>query len=187
MAAIGLTACDSKTGTAAVVNGEKISESSVSDYLTANARPVPVDQNGQTIAPRHFVLQVLVTVEVMRKLLDETGGQPSADQLSSAQDIAAGGASEADLRKQIVDLGLKADFVDQYLLGRELQVVYQSRGPEQDKTNELLSGLAVSVNPRYGSWNAKSGTVEDLGRAQLPDAVNLAGPLPGDASSAPAQ
>ena len=35
VAGIGLTACDSKAGTAAVVNGTKISESRLNDYLGA--------------------------------------------------------------------------------------------------------------------------------------------------------
>ena len=39
VAVLGLTGCDSKIGTAAVVGGHRVSDSDVSQYLTVKAKP----------------------------------------------------------------------------------------------------------------------------------------------------
>jgi hypothetical protein len=184
---VGLSGCDSKTGTAALINGDRISESTVNNYLTQNAKPIPVGQDGSTTAPRRFILQILVSTKALEALLERTGGQPTAEQLSTTVAQATQGLSPADLAKRITDVGLTSKFADVYLRVQELNLYFQTREPDTAKAEALLSTLKISVNPRYGSWDPKNLTITDLSKARLPDAVNLGTVLPGDASSAPAQ
>ncbi|MCW2540847.1 MAG: hypothetical protein JWN95_2572 [Frankiales bacterium] len=187
-AVIGLTGCDSKTGTAAVVNGSKISESSLTDYLGPNVKPIPDSQGGSTPA-RLFVLQVLVRNAVLPRVLDATGGPATPAQLSTARDQLLEGGSLGQLQSQLTGLGLQAKFAEQYLDQQEMIGIVQTRVASQEQLDAALkkAALSVSISPRYGSWDGAALTVKDLGKQDLPDAVSLSTTLPGDATPAPTQ
>lgn len=192
--ALVLTGCDSKVGTAAVVNGHKISESTVSGYLTPTAQPLQ-GQNGSSTAPRTFVLQYLIRTQIFERVLTtklKTKNQTLTDALlDGAKTAALSGASEDALTKQITSVGLSSSFEPQVLRYQEL---YTLIGTEFDVTttagqnaaNAALAGSndKVVVNPRYGAWDAKTITLADLSQAQLPSFLKFDTALPGDAPAA---
>jgi hypothetical protein len=187
---VGISGCDSKVGTAAVVNDQRISEKQLNDYLTPNAQAIPGSQGVAATPARLFVLKVLVRNDVFRKLLDVTGGQPTAAQMTAAKaQLFASGGTEQDLTKQIVQTGLQAKFTQDYLADQTLLTFFQQRISSQPQLDAALkkANLNVSINPRYGGWDATSLSVSDLSKKQLPDAVTLSNALPGDVQQPAAQ
>ncbi len=184
VAGIGLTACDSKAGTAAVVNGTKISESRLNDYLGANPTPIP-QSTGASISARLVVLRALVNNVVAPRLLQATGGPASAADLLKIKAQIVAQTSEQQLTAELDKLGLKAAFVKEYLLEQEMFGVLQGRLASQaDLANAAKKAdIKVSVSPRYGTWDATNLGVLDLSKNHLPSFLTLTDPLPGDATA----
>lgn len=165
VAVLGLTGCDSKIGTAAVVGGHRVSDSDVSQYLTVNAKPFSVQsQTGtpQTIVPRGYVLTALIREELFSKALAKTsGGAPSQSEVTAAEQQLTQGASQAQQDKQYTQYGFKASFASLDLRDSALEGLLAQRvGATTDagpifKAIENLH-LGVSVSARYGSWDESS-------------------------------
>lgn len=187
LACLGLTGCDSKAGSAAVVNGTKISESDLASYLTANAQPVTsTDGNGNstTTPPKIFVLQYLVRNQIFALLLANAGSPVTQAQLDAGRTAALSGTNDANLTNQITGLGLKPKFEDVVVRDRELLDLIQANG-KLTSNAQITAALAnvknaVSINPRYGSWNSMTVAVVNLSKKQLPSVLTLNTTLPGD-------
>ncbi len=181
LAALSLAGCDSKAGSAAVVNSKKISESDVNSYLTAKAQPIQAS-NGTSAAPKLFVLEYLVRNEVFALLLAGNGTPASDSQLDAQRTSALGGSTEADITGQITKLGLKSKFEPVVLRNRELLAIINKELTTDAKVTAALAKVKdkVSINPRYGSWNLQSVSLSDLGKKQLPSMLSYDGTLPGD-------
>ena len=99
LAVVGLAGCDSKIGTAAVTGGHKVTDSDVTRYLTAKAKPFSVQSStgaAQTIVPRSYVLTAIIREQLFTKTLAATkGGLPSESDLTSAQQQLTQGATQA--------------------------------------------------------------------------------------------
>ena len=155
LVASALSGCDTKVGTAGVVNGDRISEATVSGYVTPKAQSVQLN-NGQTIAPRSFVLQTLVNTRVAEKVLAAHGMTPSEQEIAAAQQLALGTTTEAELTQAITARGYAPSFVPVYLRSVAFsQLLSQVPGiTEQNGLQDALSkaNISVDVNPRYGTW-----------------------------------
>lgn len=177
-----LTGCDSKAGTAAVVNGQKISENDLSSYLTPGAPPIP-SGNGTTSTPaRTFVLRLLIQTKVFPLLL-VAGGTPASDGVLDASKASIlQGSTEQNLTDQITKSGLKAKFEPVYLRYLELSRYLQDKLTDPKKQQSALAAVkdAVSISPRYGSWDPIGLSLVDLGKKQLPSMLSFDGTLPGD-------
>jgi hypothetical protein len=178
---LAVAGCDSKAGSAAVVEGRKISETQLNGYLTPSAKPIPANQ-GNAVPARLFVLRTLIRNVAFTKLLEAAGVEPTAQQLAAAKANALQGGSEKDLTDQLAQLGLATKFGPEYLHTLELLTLIQSRFNSQAEFDAALkkANVAVSVNRRYGSWNGTALTVSDLGSAQLPPNVRPDTTLPAD-------
>jgi hypothetical protein len=178
---LSLAGCDSKAGSAAVVDGKKISESDVNSYLTAKAQPIQAS-DGTSAAPKLFVLEYLVRNEVFSLLLAGNGTPVSDSQLAAQRTTALGGSTEADLTGQITKLGLKAKFEPVVLRNRELLTIINSKLTTDAKVTAALARVKdkVTINPRYGSWDLQTVSLTDLGKKQLPSMLSYDGTLPGD-------
>ncbi|MDQ1732767.1 MAG: hypothetical protein QOK10_2926 [Pseudonocardiales bacterium] len=186
-AGIGLSACDSKVGTAAVVNGDKISERSLNGYVTPNAAPIQ-GSDGSSTPARQFVLAALVRNAVFQRLLSVTGPVPSAADLTAAKAKVLQGGSEAQLSHSITTSGLDASFTGEYLRQLEYLTILQTRVTTDAQLTEAQkkAAVAVSISPRYGSWDPSKLTVAALNKKQLSPLVTIDGSsLPGDASPSP--
>jgi len=165
VAALGLTGCDSKIGTAAVVGGHHLSDSDVQQYLTVNAKPFSVQsQSGapQTIVPRSYVLTALIREELFSKALAKTsGGMPSQSEVNSAEQQLTQGASTAQQEKQYTQYGFKGSFAALDLRDSALEGLLAQRVGATTDAGPILKAvedlhLSVSVSGRYGSWDASS-------------------------------
>jgi hypothetical protein len=185
VAAFGLSACDTKVGTAAVVNGSKISEVRLNDYLTPSAKPISAS-DGSSVPARQFVLSSLIRDKVFVRLLDVTGGQPKPADLTKAETTVLQGTTTQELNRNIVGTGLDASFTPSYLHQLELLSVLSGRITSDAQLNAAMAKakLDVSVSPRYGTWNPTALTLAQLSKKQVAGIVTLDGALPGDAVSA---
>jgi hypothetical protein len=187
VAGLGLTGCDSKAGTAAVVNGNRITETQLSDYLAPNAQPINVsDGAGGSfgVPARVFVLQYLIRDQVFPLLLSNAGSSVTADQLSAdrADAIATLAGDEATLQKQVAQAGLKPRFEAVMVRQQELTDLVGKKLTTQQQLTDAIAKIkdAVSVNPRFGSWDKASLRIVDLSKKQLPAMLSFDGSLPGD-------
>jgi hypothetical protein len=176
----GLAGCDSKAGSAATVNGHKISESKLTGYLTSQVKPIPLSSG--EVPARTFVLRTLIGNEVLPGFLAENGGQVTEEQVATAKSAVLAGRSEQAIVDQITGVGLSAKFAQVYLRSAELGSVLQSRFSSQAQFDAAVKKFhpAVSVNRRYGGWDASSLSVRDFGSRELPDFVKIDGGLPND-------
>lgn len=178
----GVTGCDSKAGTAAVVNGHRITEKQLSSYVPANAQPIPSSDGSTSTPAKNFVLQYLVRNEVFPLLLSG-GGAPITDaQLDAQRASVLQGQTEEALTAQITKAGLSSRFEPVLLRNGELLSVVRSRLTSDKQVNDALAKVKnkVSISPRYGSWNLQSLSVVNLGKKQLPSVLTLNQALPGD-------
>ncbi|HEY2043927.1 MAG TPA: hypothetical protein VGH11_14710 [Jatrophihabitans sp.] len=185
MAILSVTGCESKVGAAAVVNGHRIAETDVTKLVNSNA-----SNPGQA---RSYALNYLILDNVFSTALKRNGGLPSDNELASYHDLVLAtllpsqtGATttDKDLQNAVGTLGLKASFATLLVRGSELeQALAKKVGATaaaallQELTKEHIS---VSVSPRFGHWDATTMSLTDLGKAQLPEGVELGTVLPGD-------
>jgi len=184
IAGLGLTGCDSKAGTAAVVNGTRISETQLSDYLAPNAQPITAtngDGSSFSVPARVFVLQYLIRNQVFPLLLARTGSPVNEDELRADRAAAIGG-DEATLQKQIAAVGLRPRFEEVLLRDRELTDLVGKKLTTQQQITDAVAKIkdVVTINPRFGSWDNASLTIVDLSKKQLPSMLSFDGTLPGD-------
>jgi hypothetical protein len=174
LAVAGLAGCRTNVGTAAMVNGHRITESDVSDYLNP-AGPDPAiaaqaEQSGQSLPPpRTFVLQFLVEERVFEDMLDSLGAVPSDGELAGYHDTAAsllynaqiGGAKfDKAIHDGLPRIGVSSDLASVYIRAGELAIAIMKAknlsDPSQLSAVAKQVGADVSVSPRYGTWSAKT-------------------------------
>lgn len=180
-AALSLSGCDTKVGTAAVVNGHKISESTLNSYLTDSTQLIGDPTSGTP--PRNFVLNLLVFNELAPEILSHTTGGPVKDKdMQEATLPALQGGTEDDLRQLIAQVGLKQSFEPVYLDYLRYRTVLRTRISTAEELDAAIksSRIAVSINPRYGAWDPENRAVRQLASSQLPSNVKLGIALPGD-------
>lgn len=185
LGALTLTGCDSKIGTAAVVDHSKISESDVSRYLDPAAEDA---SRARDLSLQYQLREKLFTVALRRK-----NALPSDAELQKLHDQAlsnllgqqvSGAQADATLRASMKQNGLRPSFADELVRSFELELTY-ARVIKADQESQVAADLAkqkipVSVNPRYGSWDTSTFAFTGLGSKQLPSVVTLGGTLPGD-------
>jgi hypothetical protein len=187
----GLTACDSKVGQAAIVDGHRISESDLTKFVSP-AGPVPsvlaaAAKAGQSVYPKTEVVQILIQQELFERTLEKNGGVPSQGQLASLHDQAAatflgtqltGAALDSYLESAQGDYGYASAYAQALLRTVELEAALavkisaQSIADVAAAVNKL--GLQVQVNPRYGKWESKTLTLAGP-TSNIPDFLKLEG------------
>lgn len=160
LALSALAGCRTNIGTAAVVDGHRISESDVSHYITPGAQPVTENTGtGVTreVAPRSFVVAQLINERLGFAILAKI---PSVSSLTSAQldaklkqDIA--GRSVQSVAEGLGLHGYTTAFYRIVLRVQELSSVIGSAAQNGVDLQQLFRSLdfPVSVSPRYGAWD----------------------------------
>jgi hypothetical protein len=181
-AVLGLTGCGTKIGTAAVVGGHRITDSDVSQYLTAAAKPFSVQsQSGapESIIPRSYTLTILIQSRLFSAALAETkGGVPSEGELSGVEDQLTQGASEEQQQQQYVKYGFEPSFAAVDLRNTALEQLLAQRLGVTNDISPLLKAVhglhaGISVSPRYGVWDARSLSLDSAPTDGLPSFVTL--------------
>lgn len=193
LAVAGLSACESKVGLAAVVGGHRITDADVQQYLTRQAVAFQVQSQSGTpvdIVPRSFVLQTLIEDRLFAAaLLDTHGGTPSNADLASAYQQVTQGQTPAQLVQSFTKYGFTPAFASVVVHRSEFQAILATRvGATSDYTPLVAEvaklNIAVSVSPRYGSWDAQNLGVDAGSAAGVPDFVTLH-PSPAAGSGTP--
>jgi hypothetical protein len=160
LALAGLAGCRTNIGTAAVIDGHKVTESDVSHYLTPNAQPVSEqDQTGtsQQISPRSFVVSQLINERLGFAILQAV---PAVSNVTPAQidsqlqsDLA--GKTPREVAESLGLHGYTDDFYQIVLRVQEISGVLR----QQDSTavQKAISTIhfPVTVAPRFGRWDGK--------------------------------
>ena len=186
LAVTTLAGCRTNVGVAARVDGTRITESDVNQYLSSAGvdKAALAAQGQQAGSPRTLVLQYLILGQVFAKTLQRQHVSVSAGELAALHDDAGsnlvgqqltGSAIESRLDKGLLQRGVKRNFTAQLLRTRELFELLIAKG--KIRTNgQFLSAIKpvasrVSVSPRYGSWNASSLQLSE--QPVLPSFVSL--------------
>ena len=172
----GLTACRTNVGNAATIDGHRVSESDINDYVTDAAKPIKSSDGSQSISPKPFVIDILIQQRLYRKLLVASpSGAPSTGQLSTLRrQYLAGSTTKATVEK-LGATGYTAAFnstiVDVQVMGTLLN---------QEQSNGVdVSGIVrktkfpVKVNPRYGTWDSKTLRFDAGATSGLPGYLKL--------------
>jgi hypothetical protein len=197
-----LTSCRSNVGVAATVNGHQISESTVNRYVTQEGADPSLAaqaaaQNQQLPLPRTIILQTLVQERLYERALAVNGGVPTSGQLAAAHDKAVqqqfgltsvGQALDRDAGKSLDSLGIAPSFGPTVVRYSELFfILVQDRLKVQTLPEFAAAirkaGAQVRVNPRYGTWKAKTQTLNSSSSAGLPDYLRLQ-PTPAGSAAA---
>ncbi len=179
LAVAGLAGCRTNVGQAAVIDGQQVTETQVSDYLTANAKPISVQQNdGSTtsIAPKPFVLDIVIERRLYGKLLAKTpSGAPTAAQLGTLQKSYLKGASAKTAVERLGAVGYSSSFDSLIVDVQVLATVLNSEQQQGVDVSTIARKLRfpVKVNPRYGTWDAKQLRLDYTGSAGVPAFVKL--------------
>ncbi|WP_375477141.1 hypothetical protein [uncultured Jatrophihabitans sp.] len=162
LAVSGLTACRSNVGNAATIDGKRISETTLNNYVTANAKPVTVsDSSGSATfpaAPKTIVLQTLIDIQLYDKTLANTpAGVPTKAQLATATSALLKGQSPTAYLKQGRLLGFSRSFADEFV---HRQVLFSKLTTLQTDGVDVATAyrkasVSVTVSPRYGKWDPK--------------------------------
>ncbi len=184
LAAGALSACRSNIGTAAVVDGQRITDTQVAHYVTPKAQPVPLDKS--SIGPRAFVVQILVTNAVLKKLVAKApGGGPSGTQVKALERRGLGGKSAKVFTESQGVKGYTTAFdrqVVDFLAYRSVLNTLQQQGVDVG-TLIKKTKVPVQVSSRYGTWNPDQLALDTSAGAGLPGFVSL---QPGSGAAAPA-
>lgn len=179
VAAALLSSCRTHVGVAASVDGHRITETQVNDYVPSSAQAVTVRQsNGSTLSipPRAFVLNILIKERLFSKILAKTPAKaPTDGQLQAAVSQYLGGKTMKQAAQQLAAPGFTKEFdrriVETQVLATQLNDLFQ-RGVNLDAIVKKLN-FPVSVNPRYGKWDARALNMSAKSNAGLPDFVRL--------------
>lgn len=178
LASFGLVACGGKAGAAAVVNGSRISESSVDSYITKE----PPSDVANGASRRSFVVRYLILDKILTNALSGHGGVPSQSELDTKHDEAlsnlfqsqvSGAQADNALRTQAGKLGLTPKFDALITRTAELQTELVDRVNSQAVSREqavAALSVPVTVSPRYGTWDKQNLA---LGQPQPPAFANI--------------
>jgi hypothetical protein len=163
----------SNVGVAAKVNGQQISETRLSSYVTPKAKPITL--SGQVTPPKPFVLYILVREQLYSALLRKTGGMPSAGQISSLVSSYIGNGTAQQSVESLGVYGYTPSFAQEILRYRALGSILDQRVRSGVDVATAARNLQFSVviNPRYGKWDHKTMTILTAPSAGLPDYLQL--------------
>jgi hypothetical protein len=202
-----LTSCRTNVGAAADVNGQRISESTVNKYVTQEGADPSVaaqaEAQGQPLpSAKAIVLQTLVQERLYEQALAVNGGIPTSAQLTAVHDPAVqqefgltgtGKTLDRQAGKSLGTIGIAPSFGAVVVRYSELFYILvrdRLKVQTQQQFNAAIrkAGAHVSINPRYGTWNAGKQTINESSSAGMPDYLRLQPtPVGSAAAGVPAQ
>jgi len=175
-----LAGCKSNVGTAARVDGTRISESDVNQYVEPRgvSSQVAAQASGanRRVAPRSIVLSILILEQIYEKTLENQHVRVTDGALTNYHDDAGSGilggqlpsaSVDREVNRLVAQYGLSSAFGHQLLRMQELKLmlVDAKRVSTQAQFDALVKPVAsrVTVTARYGTWDA-----ENLGLSNEP-------------------
>ena len=191
LALTALAGCRSNVGNAATVNGERISDTTVSQYVTRRAKSVTLSSSsgsGVEVSPKAFVLQTLVYTRLLKALVEVgPNGGPTKGQLAAIAAQTRGGKSAEAFATSQGITGYTSAFDRQLVQRQTYAAVLQSYQQQGVDLPTLLkkARIKVSVSPRYGKWDDKALSLDGSSGAGVPAFVKLQPTPSGVASATP--
>lgn len=176
LAVAGLAGCQSNVGTAAKVNGNRISESTVDSYVrpagqSSDAIAKAESQGSSLLPAKTIIVQYLVQRQVFRETLAANKELPSATALERVNT----GETESALRTELPPVGVDKSFAPVVLETdrlREVLIEKLNIKTVQDAAAAVRkAGVTASVNPRYGKWQPDQLVVDST--ASVPPYLQL--------------
>jgi len=163
LAVTGLSACTTKVGLAATINGKRVTDSDLVSYLTPNAKVSEKDASGTAITRpvRSFVLNILIEDRLFA-LIASRLPKPGLSEKQIQADIAkqVAGTSKKELAAQVAGItGFKSKFYDLFAHAYILNEIFGQINQQAPAIlNEALKGLKfpVTVSAAYGTWDPKT-------------------------------
>jgi hypothetical protein len=171
IAATGLTACQTKVGLAASVDGTRLSDSQLSDYVRSGAKPYTDQNSGTTVYPKLQALETWIDSSLFDRAIARRGGAASADELSTARSVLLTNNTVGQVRRIYTRLGFTDKMGDLVIDSNATLVVLIQRiargATAQQAVSALQGGQAnqqivsainaakpkVVVSSRYGKWD----------------------------------
>lgn len=179
LAVVGVSACSTKVGAAAFVDGQRISETEVAHYFTATAEPAQTqDSSGNVVstAPRAFVLSAIINIKIYDEVLaTPPARKPTAGQISAAEAQSLGTTTLAAAEASYVQHGYEAKVVPLLLQEQALQTIIQNQVSAGVDVQAIVKKLPfkVTVNPRYGTWDKANLELNTSATAGLPSFLTI--------------
>lgn len=175
-----LAGCRTNVGVAANADGQQISESQVSSYVTPQSKPVSIQST--QVAPKPFVLDILIGEQFYRAVLAAApGGAPSDGQVSNMVDSYLAGRTPQQAVEGFGIHGYTPDFAQHVLVYSELGSLLNKKVQQGVDVTGIARKVdfPVSVNPRYGTWDQTNYMLSTTPSAGLPGFVSFQPPPPG--------
>ena len=184
----GLSACQTKVGQAAATNGATLSDSDLTSYLKAGTGPY-TDSSGQRVVPKVLVLTTWIRTQLLNAAIAAHGGEATTSELNAANSAVQAGNSIDQAEKAYAKYGYTNKYGDLLFDQTVRLVVLVERLAKTDDPTKALqllsSGQAgntigatilatktpVDLSPRYGTWDARSLSVNGSTKAGQPDFV----------------
>jgi hypothetical protein len=190
LALSALTACQTKVGQAAEVNGASLSDSALSDFVLPGA--APYSDGSARVVPKINALTNWVRNELIGATITKHGGVATTQELNNARAVIVGSGLPGQIKKANGRHGYSNSFfsllTDQYVLLVVLIQRLAKKGTATQAFKVLESGQAnqafvnaidvahipVHISPRYGTWDEKGGLhVSDDPTSGAPDFVSF--------------
>lgn len=185
LALSSLTACQTKIGQAASVNGVVLSDSDLGSYLRPGTGPY-TDSSNQPVVPKILILTTWIRTQLINAAIAEHGGAATTTELNAANSAVQSGNTIGQAEKAYAKYGYTNKFGD-LLFDQTVRIVVLverlSKTNDPSKALQLLSSgqannaigstivaahAPVEVSPRYGVWVPRSLSVNGSGRAGAP-------------------
>jgi hypothetical protein len=188
-----LSACQTKIGQAAAVEGATLSDSDLSSYLKPGTGPY-TDQSNQRVVPKLLVLTTWIRTELLNAAIAEHGGAATTPELNGARAaIEATNGTEQQAEQSYTKYGYETKFGD-LLFDETVRLVVLverlAKGAsatqalqalqQNSQVNQAIGGAIakftkkVELSPRYGTWDPAKVKVSDT-KSGAPDFVKLGG------------
>ncbi|HET6876619.1 MAG TPA: hypothetical protein VFH38_03740 [Jatrophihabitans sp.] len=180
LAAAVLAGCQTNVGVAANAGGQQISESQVGSYVTPQSKPVSIQ--GTQVAPKPFVLDILIGERFYRAVLAASpGGAPSEGQINNMVTSFLAGRSPQQAVEGFGINGYTPDFAQHVLVYSELGSLLNQKVQQGVNVRAIAAkvNFPVSVNPRYGTWDSAHYMLSTTPSAGLPGVISFQPPAPG--------
>lgn len=189
----GLTACQSKFGLAASVDGARLSDSGLSGYVQPGAKPYTDSSTGASVTPKLFALQNWIDTRIIESAVEKHGAPTSDQELSQARTVVLGSHTVAEFEKYYDGLGytnafaklildqsatfvVLAERVAHVSAAKALGVLSSNGQPRANVLAAIKNAHAkVEVSPRYGEWDATNLALSSDAGSGSPNFVRFPG------------
>jgi hypothetical protein len=181
---VSITGCSTRGGAAAVVDGERISESEVAAIVTetqTTLKDLDITEVSLATLPS-AVVTWLLRARILDRIAEEEGIEITDGEIDEVVSQAERDLGREELQGRLATAGVPPTRIREYARSFVVQnkITEQANGDEQAVTQLLADysrEFGVEVSPRYGAWDATSGSLvatrDELSRPEAPDTAAI--------------